>query len=63
MYMAITNNRDPQYLPVKLSFTVPFWYSEQLRAAAEKDGLSLNVLITNAVERRCIPQPPPRVKP
>lgn len=62
MYMAITNNRDPQFLPVKISFTVPFWYAEQLREATKKRDISMNVLVTDAIERQVIPQAPPRQK-
>lgn len=52
-------SNDPQELSVQISFRVPFWYREQLRAAAGNQQ-GLNELIVNALTKVHAPRPPKR---
>jgi len=55
-----TKLRDPRFLPVKTSYTVPFWYLEQLQARANAQGITVNALVRQALEQVVKPIEPPK---
>ena len=50
--------KGPEWVTVQLQIRVPWWRKQELQAEADKAGVTLVALLTDAVDRVYTPKPP-----